>query len=311
MTTETILATRDVSVVRPRLLANVTGLADYWAITKPEVNVLITITTAAAFYIGSPAAFSDFPGIPLLHTLLGTVLVASGAATLNQWMEHHFDARMRRTARRPIAAGRIEPIHALLFGTVLSAAGIAYLVLAANTLASLLAAGTLLSYLFLYTPVKRVTPLCTVIGAVPGAVPVLIGWAAARGRLESGAWVLYAIVFLWQFPHFMAIAWMYRADYDRAGYMVLPRGRARAPFVIAQTLLPLLALLPLSLLPFVTGEPSMVFGLGAVVVSLGFLYYGAQFARRRSGPTARQLLLASVIYLPLLFVLMILRKGSL
>jgi protoheme IX farnesyltransferase len=241
-----------------------------------------------------------------LHALLGTVLVASGTATLNQWMEHRYDAKMRRTARRPIAAGRIEPRHALLFGTLLSLAGIVYLVLAVNVLASLLAAITLLSYLFLYTPFKRVTPLCVVIGAVPGAVPPLIGWAAARGRLDPEAWVLYAAVFLWQFPHFMAIAWMYREDYDRAGYLVLPRGNARAGVVTLQTLVPLLALIPLSILPALIGQPSIFYVIAALLLSLGFFYYGAQFALRRSGAAARQLLMASIIYLPLLFLLMIL-----
>src|SRR3984957_5844177 len=148
---------------------------------------------------------------------------------------------MRRTARRPIASGRIEASHAFGFGVSLSVAGIAYLALAVNGLASLLAAFTLLSYLFVYTPLKRRTPLCTLIGAFPGAAPPLIGWAAAQGRLEPEAWVLYVMVFLWQFPHFMAIAWMYREDYDRAGYLVLPKGNARIPFMTLETLLPLLA----------------------------------------------------------------------
>jgi protoheme IX farnesyltransferase len=194
---------------------------------------------------------------------------------------------------------------------MLSLGGTAYLVVAAGVLAALLAAATLLSYLFMYTPLKRLTPLCTLIGAFPGAAPPLIGWAAARGSLDSEAWVLYAIVFLWQFPHFMAIAWMYRDDYDRAGYLVLPRGQARAGFVTLHTLLPLLALLPLSLFPVPAGEPSMFYGIGAVSLGLCFLYYGVRLALRRSGSAARQLLLASVIYLPALFVLMLLRRGSL
>jgi len=295
-----------VPLVRRRPLAGSAVLSDYWAITKPEVNLLIGITTAAAFCIGTPAALPDFPWVKLLNTLLGTVLVASGAAALNQSIERRFDARMRRTARRPVAAGRIEPIRALTFGTMLSLAGLAYLVLAAGALASLLAAFTLLSYLFLYTPFKRVTPLCTAIGAVPGAVPPLIGWAAARGTLDGEAWVLYAIVFLWQFPHFMAIAWMYRDDYDRAGYRVLPRGRSRARFTTLQTLLPLQALLPVSLLPALSGESSMFYGVGALLLGLGFCCYGIRFAVRRSGPAAHRLLLASILYLPVLFVLMIL-----
>jgi protoheme IX farnesyltransferase len=273
------------------------------------VNFLIAITTAVAFCLGAPPSLLGFPWMPLLHALLGTVLVASGAATLNQWMEHHFDARMRRTARRPIAAGRIEPVRALMFGVLLSLTGTAYLVVTAGVLAPLLAVITLVSYLFVYTPCKRITPLCTLIGAVPGAVPPLIGWAAARGRLDPEAWMLFAMVFLWQFPHFMAIAWMYRDDYDRAGYLVLPHGHARVRFVMWQTLLPLSALLLVSLLPVVAGKAGVCYGIGALLLGFGFLYYGTQFALLKSGSAARQLLMASIIYLPSLFVLLMLPKG--
>jgi heme o synthase len=300
MTTRPMLAAPDLSVVVRRPQAACPWLADYWALTKPEVNVLIAITTGAAFYLGS----SPVRWIPLLHAVLGTILVASGAGTLNQWMEHPFDARMRRTARRAVAAGRVEPFSALLFGTLLSAVGLVYLALAAGSLASALAAATLVSYLWLYTPSKRITPLCTLVGAVPGAMPALIGWAAARGRLDAGAWVLFAIVFLWQFPHVMAIAWMYREDYDRAGYVVLPRGLARPRLVVWQTLLPLVALIPVSLLPLAAGRAHTLDACGAVIAGLGFLYYGARFTRRKTGSSARQLLLASIVYLPALLALM-------
>ena len=202
-------------------------LSDYWTLTKPEVNFLILITTYAGFYLGCDRAGNPLSFFALFNTLLGTLLVASGTATLNQYIERKFDAQMRRTARRPAAAGRLEPPAVLAFGIVLSAAGCIYLALAVNLLASLLALLTLLSYLFLYTPLKRRTALCVLVGAFPGAMPPLIGWAAASGRLNMEAWLLYAILFLWQFPHFMAIAWMYREDYDRAGYQMLPKGRAR------------------------------------------------------------------------------------
>ena len=298
----------NVAIAR-RPFVDSTVLLDYCAMTKPEVNFLIAITTATAFFIGSPEALSVFLWIRLLHTVFGTVLVASGAATLNQWMEYRFDAEMRRTARRPVAAGRIEPVSARRFGTALSCAGIAYLAVAAGPLASGLAVATLLSYLLLYTPLKRRSPICTAIGAFPGAVPPLIGWAAARGSLNSDAWVLSAIVFLWQFPHFMAIAWMYRDDYDRAGYLVLPRGHARARFVTLQTLLPLLALLALSLFPVLGGEPSLFYVIGAVSLGLCFLWYGVQLTLRKTGSAARQLLLASIVYLPSLFVLMVLNAS--
>src|SRR5262245_10792475 len=236
---EPVLATSDASVLRPQIFDQTTPWGDYWALTKPEVNILIALTTATAFYLaseGSAAATLT----RVTPTLAGTLLVASGAAALNQWLEHRFDAKMRRTARRPIAAGRVEPARAVALGAALSTVGTLSLALAAGALASLLAILTLTLYLCLYTPLKRVTPLCTLVGAVPGAMPPLIGWAAARGRLDPDAWILFAVVFLWQLPHFMAIAWMYRDDYQRAGYKVLPRGRIRGLFAALQTALRLL-----------------------------------------------------------------------
>jgi len=305
MAREPILAAAEASVVLNRPDASSTVLSDYWGITKPEVTFLVAVTTAAGFYMGSVAAPS-LSWISLLHTLFSTVLVAGGAAALNQWMEHPFDAMMRRTSRRAIAAGRIDPSHALMFGTFLSLAGLGYMLLAAGALPSLLALVTLIGYLCLYTPLKRITPLCTLVGAIPGALPPLIGWAAARGHLASEAWVLFFIVFFWQLPHFMSIAWMYRDDYDRAGYLVLPDSRMRARFATVQTLLPLVGLLLVSLLPIRTGEPNLLYSMGALSLGLGFLYFGAQFALRRSGAAARRLLMASVFYLPALLLLMIL-----
>jgi protoheme IX farnesyltransferase len=283
-----------------------TVLSDYWTLTKPDVNVLIAVTTAAAFALGSRATASPLPWWRLLNALAGTVLVASGAAALNQWMERPFDARMRRTARRPVAAGRIAPGQARQFGALLSLGGVAYLLAATGPLAAVLATVTLLTYLGLYTPAKRRTPLCTLIGAVPGAMPPLIGWAAARGHLDPEAWMLFAVLFFWQLPHFMAIAWMYRDDYDRAGYHVLPAGEAREAFVTKQTLLAVLALVPASLLPVVTGHTSPFYCLGALILGLGFAEYAARFAVRPASSAARQLLLASIAYLPLLFALMLL-----
>jgi len=233
-------------------------LSDYWALTKPEVNFLILITTFAGFYLAPAVAIGGLRAFLIIHTLLGTLLVASGAGTLNQFLERSFDAQMRRTARRPLASGRLKASHVLCFGISLSLAGTIYLALAVNFLASLLAVITLLSYLFLYTPLKRKTPLCTLIGAFPGAVPPLIGWAAASGRLDPEAWVLYAIVFLWQFPHFMAIAWMYREDYARAGYLVLPLDERRDRLVKWQSSVALLALIPFSMIPVITGESGLV-----------------------------------------------------
>ncbi len=289
----------DAPTMQGRRFTASTALADYWALTKPEINFLIGIATFAGFYLGRPSAPRGFPFLLLLHTLFGTLLVASGTGTLNQYIERRFDAQMRRTARRPLAAGRIEPSSALWFGIALSVAGAFYLAATTNILASLLAAATLASYLFVYTPLKRITPFSTLVGAIPGAMPPLIGSAAASGRLSSDAWVLYLILFLWQFPHFMAIAWMYREDYDRAGYLVLPRGQSRDRIATLQTILPLLLLVLATLLPAVWRESGRLYLVGALFLSLSFLYFGMRFVLDRSGATARRLLVASIFYLPL------------
>jgi heme o synthase len=309
MATEPILTVLDLPVVRRPRVERSTLLSDYWTLTKPEVNFLIVITTFAGFYLGCAAAWRDFPFVRAVNALLGTLLVASGTGTLNQYIERRFDAQMRRTARRPLAAGRLRASTVLWFGIALSVIGGAYLAVAVNVLASLLALGTLLSYLFFYTPLKRKSPLCTLVGAFPGAMPPLIGWAAASGQLSFGAWTLYSVLFLWQLPHFMSIAWMYREDYTRAGYLVLPHDeRARARLVNWQTLLPLLALVPVSLFPALISKSGASYCIAAVLLCAGFLYYGARFAFRKSNSSARQLLAASIIYLPSLFVLMILLR---
>ena len=282
--------------------------ADYWALTKPDVNLLILITTVAGFCLGHSTQSVGFPVLLLCHTVLGTLLVASGTATLNQYVERRFDAQMRRTKRRPLADQRVEPSRALWFGTALSVSGAIYLALAVNCLASLLAALTLLSYLLIYTPLKRKTPLCTLAGAFPGAAPPLIGWAAASGTLSLEAWVLYGLVFLWQFPHFMAIAWMYREDYVRAGYLVLPHGERRNFFMELQTVAPSLGLIALSVAPMLLGKDEIFYTAGALFFSICFLYYGGQLTIRKTNAAARRLLFASIVYLPLVFFLMILGK---
>jgi protoheme IX farnesyltransferase len=202
MATEPGMAAFEVTPVaqQPCPMRSYAAVADYWALTKPEINFLIAIATFAGFYLGWPAQLHGFPFLLLIHTLLGTLLVASGTGTLNQYLERRFDAQMRRTARRPLAAGRLEPSSARWFGILISFAGSIYLAAAVNALASLLAILTLVSYLTLYTPLKRKTPLCTVVGALPGAMPPLIGWAAASGKLSFEAWVLCALLFLWRFP---------------------------------------------------------------------------------------------------------------
>jgi protoheme IX farnesyltransferase len=283
-------------------------IADYWALTKPDVNLLILITTAAGFCLAHSIYAVGFPVFLLVHTLAGTLFVASGTATLNQYVERRFDAQMRRTKRRPLAAGRINPSRALWFGIALSVSGAIYLAVAVNLLASLLAVLTLSSYLLLYTPLKRKTPLCTLVGAFPGAAPPLIGWAAASGTLSLEAWLLYGLVFLWQFPHFMAIAWMYREDYQRAGYMVLPEGKGRMFFMTSQIILPSIALLVLSFAPMLLGKAGLFYTAGALFFSICFLYYGLQLALHRTNVAARRLLLASIVYLPVVFVLLVLDR---
>jgi len=282
--------------------------ADYWALTKPEINFLIAIATFAGFYMGLRTQIHGFPFALLIHTLLGTLLIASGTGTLNQYVERRYDAQMRRTRGRPLAAGRLKPLTAFWLGILLSFAGAIYLAVAVNPLASLLAVLTLASYLLLYTPLKRKTPLCTLAGALPGAMPPLIGWAAASGTLSFEACVLYAMLFLWQFPHFMAIAWMYREDYSRAGYLVLPRGERSRCFMSWQALVASFALIPVSLIPTVIGGAGLVYFVVACTLSVGFFFYSARLAFRQSNAAARQLLLASIIYLPLAFFLMVLDK---
>ena len=292
----------------PRLRAGAAVLADYWKLTKPDVNFLILITTFVGFYLALPSPRQHFPALLLMNTLLGTLLVASGTATLNQYVERTFDAQMRRTARRPVASGRVAAANALWFGIALSFLGCVYLAAAVNPLASLLALLTLLSYLFVYTPLKRKTPLCTLVGAIPGAVPPLIGWAAAGGGLSSEAWFLYAILFLWQFPHFMAIAWMYREDYSRAGYLVLPHGEIRDRAVALQIALPSLLLIPASTIPLVLSRSRLAYLIASLLAGAVFVHYGVRLSSDRTNIAARRLLLASIIYLPIVLLVLLLSR---
>lgn len=280
-------------------------LRDYWVLTKPEVNFLVVISTLVGYYLASRGPVDL---LRLVHTLLGTLLVASGTATLNQYLERGADAQMHRTAGRPLPSGRLAPWEALAFGLLLSAVGGLYLWLAVNPLASFLALLTLATYLLIYTPLKKKTPWCTFIGAFPGAMPPLIGWAAERGSLTLEAWVLYAILFFWQFPHFMAIAWMYREDYARAGLRMLPEGDQAGRAMGRQVLGYTLALLPVSLVPTFLGQAGFAYFLGALLLGLVFLHSGARLARAKSNALAKRVLLASVVYLPLVFALLMLDK---
>src|SRR6266478_5284464 len=297
-------------VPRATFLATVCAPApDFWTLTKPEVNFLIVIATFTGFYLGCPGNLDPFLFARLFHTLCGTLLVASGAGTLNQYLESRFDAQMRRTCKRPIAAGRLEPATALWFGVSLSVIGAIYLLVAVNALASLLAALTLTSYLVFYTPLKRKTPLCTFVGAVPGATPILIGWAAAWGAIgNEKAWILYAVLFLWQFPHFMAIAWMYREDYARAGYLIFPaNGEER--FSAWVTSIPSLALFMAGLRAVSASNGGAFQYSATIILGSGLLYYAMRQVFLHSRITARQLLKATIVYLPLQFLIFLLGKS--
>ncbi len=280
-------------------------LAAYVELTKPRITFLIVLTSAAGFALGSPGRV-DYAALG--RAMLGIALLSSGIATLNQYMERDLDALMRRTANRPLPSGKLLPWEALVFGVGLTVLAEAYLAVLVNPLTALLGLTVIAGYLFGYTPLKTKTSLSTLVGAFPGAVPPLIGWAAARGEIGIEAWVLFAILFLWQFPHFLAIAWMYREDYTRAGILMLPvvepDGRVTAQQIVVYTIL----LLPVSLLPTALSISGKFYLYGAIVLGLLFLYSSLRAAFSKSRQEARRLLLASVIYLPLLFILMVLDR---
>jgi protoheme IX farnesyltransferase len=245
----------------------------------------------------------------LLHTVIGTGLLASGAAALNQYLERDLDALMERTKDRPLPSGRVQPPTALLFGGMAAIAGLLYLAATTNLLTSLLGALTLVLYLFIYTPLKRLTTLNTIVGAVPGALPPLLGWAAARGEITTAGWALFALQFFWQLPHFLAISWLYRQDYARAGLRMRvvddPTGQETAHLAISHAL----GLLAVSLSPFLFGVAGRLYLAGALALGLGFVWAAIRFARRRTDTQARRLFLASVVYLPLVLLLIVVDKG--
>ena len=280
-------------------------LQDYYILTKPEVNLLILMTTSTGYYLASrgPIRIGG-----LLNTLIGTLLVASGTATLNQWLERVWDGQMRRTASRPLPSGRLSAHEAFWFGMLLSIAGGLYLAVAVNRLSALLAVSTLLSYLFVYTPLKRKTPLCTLLGAFPGAMPTLIGWTGAGATINRNAWFLFGILFLWQFPHFLAIGLMYREDYARAGYRMLPRFDLDSRFTRAEIFGFTAILVLATLLPLVHhGSPFYLFAMS--LASLYLLYHVTNLMKSTSKVFARRVVHASVLYLPIVLGIMIACKA--
>jgi protoheme IX farnesyltransferase len=272
-------------------------LADFITLAKPRLNLLVLITTAAGLYLAAPG------GVPisvLVHTLVGTALVAGGAAALNQVWEKQTDALMRRTQRRPVASGRMRTLDGWRFGLALSAVGLVELALGVNAISAAVAAFTLGSYVLVYTPLKRRTSLATLVGGVPGALPVVIGWAAATGTLAVPAFVLFGIVFFWQMPHFLAIAWLYRDDYAAAGIPLLPVLEPDGRRTGRQALLYSAALWPVSLMPPLIGLGSGAYTIIATVLGFTLIALSVRFARDRSITAARRLFLFTIAYLPLL-----------
>ena len=277
----------------------------YCELFKARLTFLVLLTTLVGFYLGFRGPV-DYP--LMVHALLGTALVASGASALNQLWERKFDAKMRRTQSRPLPSGRLQPQTVLLIGIVSSTLGLIYLATAVNVLTSCIGAVTLISYLFIYTPLKRITWLNTAVGAIPGALPPLMGWTAARGQLTGEGWALFAILAFWQLPHFLAIAWIYRDEYARAGFKMLPvldpHGHRTGRQAVSHTL----GLLPVSLCPFLFHITGVAYLVGAVALGLAFLWFAVQFSRDLTVTRARQLFYASILYLPLLLAVMVLDK---
>jgi protoheme IX farnesyltransferase len=287
-------------------------MRDYIELTKPRITWLILMSTGIGYFFGLPShAWRDINWLLLLHTILGTGLIASGTAALNQWYERAADRKMRRTADRPLPSGRLSAGRALTFGIVLSLAGFAELWLGVNLLSGLIGAFTLASYLFLYTPMKQRTWWSTTVGAIPGAMPPMIGYAAAAGAITRESWVLFAILFLWQFPHFYSIAWMYKEDYARAGIQMLPVVDPDCRSTARQIVLYGIALIPVSLVPGMLGMTGRIYFIGALILGLVYLYSGVRVALERTLVRARAVLLTSVLYLPLIYGLMLLDRPGL
>ena len=280
---------------------------DFVALAKPRLNLLVVASTLVGYAMapGEPLGLFAVCGL-----LLGTGLVAGGASAFNQVFERDLDALMRRTRTRPLPDQRLQPQEGLLFGSAVTIAGLLLIVAASNLLAAAVALATLLSYAAIYTPLKRRTSFATVIGAIPGALPPIIGWAAVEGALPIQPWILFGIMFLWQLPHFLAIAWMYREDYARAGFPMLPVIEPDGRSTGRQSVLYAAALVPLSLAPSLMKMSGAIYFAGALVLGLGFLWLTVRFARTRSVGDARRVFFGSIIYLPVLWILMIANRLS-
>jgi len=295
-------------VAAGRPLAGSVLLGDLAELMKPGITLMVVLTAALGFLLAESEVHRGLSLVLLVQALLGTGLVSAGGSVLNHVLERDTDALMRRTAARPLPTGRIDPDAALLLGVVLGIAGLVELALGVNLLTALLGAIALGGYVFVYTPLKRVSSLATVIGAVPGAIPPMMGWSAVTGHLGLAAWVLFAILFLWQMPHFLAIAWLCREDYERAGFPMLTVGDTGGRRTARQVVLYGAALVPISLMPAVLGLLGGVYFAGALALGLVYLAAGVAFARRRTMPGARWLMIASILYLPAVLLAMLLDR---
>jgi protoheme IX farnesyltransferase len=293
------------SNARTTALAYPTRLSAYIALTKPDVSFLVLMTTGAGFYMG---ARGPIPWLHMLHVIFGTMMIAAGTAALNHYIERESDRYMRRTASRPLPAGQLTPAEALRFGLALALAGAIDLYFTAGYAASLLGVFTSLSYLLAYTPLKKRTVWATFIGAVPGAIPPMIGWTAATGKLDTGAWLLFAILFVWQFPHFHAISWMYREDYARAGILMLPVVDKDGTRTFRQIILSAASLVAVSLLPAIMGFAGVLYFFGALVTSTGLVQVCLWAATAKTNTRAKWLMHATVLHIPILLGLMMYDK---
>ena len=290
---------------RTAALAQPTKLGAYIALTKPDVSLLVLMTTGAGFYMG---ARGPIPWLHMLHVIFGTMMIAAGTAALNHYIERESDRFMRRTASRPLPAGQLTPAEALRFGLGLALAGAVDLYYSAGLIACLLGVFTALSYLLAYTPLKKRTVWATFIGAIPGAIPPMIGWTAATGKLGTGAWLLFAILFLWQFPHFHAISWMYREDYARAGILMLPVVDKDGTRTFRQIVLYAASLVAVSLLPAIMGFAGMLYFFGALVTCTGLVQVCLWAASAKTNTRAKWLMHATVLHIPILLGLMMYDK---
>lgn len=293
------------STLRTAELTLASRASAYIALTKPDVSFLVLTTTAAGYYMGTRGPVN---WLHMIHTIFGTMLIAAGTAALNHYIERDSDRYMRRTASRPLPSGVLQARNALVFGVLLSLSGAVYLYYAAGTLAAGLGTATCLGYLLGYTPLKKRTVWATFIGAFPGAIPPMIGWVAATGKLDFGAWLLFAILFFWQFPHFHSIAWMYREDYARAGIRMLPVVDPEGVRTFRQITLNAAALIGVSLVPAIVGLTGMIYFFGALVLSVSLLRVCLWAARSKTNARAKWLMHATVLHIPLLLALMMYDK---